>query len=186
MTDAPPPIVVPRVATERLLLREVCAGDFDAYASFLADPETTRFLSGVVDRRTAWRQLAALAGAWTLTGAGWWAVEERASGALAGIVGAFHRETSLPIGRDSDLELGWTIFPPFQRNGYATEAARAALACGVERHDPPRVVAHMNPANAASVGVARAIGMTFDGEVDFYGQPAVRFVLARRATLSVR
>lgn len=186
MTDASPAVAVPRLVTERLLLREVRAGDFEAYAAFLADPETTRFLSGVVDRRMAWRQLASLAGAWALTGAGWWAVEARASGELAGIVGAFFRETSLPIGPDSDIELGWTIFPPFQRKGYATEAARAALAWAAARHDPPSVVSHMNPANAASIGVARAIGMSFEGEVDFYGQPGVRFRLVRRAMVSTR
>src|SRR5260221_14576406 len=51
--------VVPRVDTARLRLREFRASNFDAYAENLADPVAMKSLSGVVDRRTAWRGFAA-------------------------------------------------------------------------------------------------------------------------------
>lgn len=180
MNDAAPPCIVPRIITARLGLREIRTTDFDAHAAFMADPIAMRFMSGIVDRRMAWRALSSMTGTWLLMGAGWWAVDLLATGELVGMVGAFFRETSLPVTRDSDLEVGWSIFPTFWRNGYASEAAGAALAYGFARHDVRRAVAHVDPANVASIGVARAIGMTYDTDVDFYGDRSIsRYVVAR-------
>lgn len=172
--------IVPRITTERLLLRELRLGDFDRYAANLADPLATRFTSGVVDRRGAWRIFTALSGTWILNGAGWWAVEIRGTGDFIGTVGAFFREPGTALGTEADLELGWTLFPAFWRRGFATEAARAALAHGFTHHDVRRAIAHIDPANAASIGVSKAIGMTLEGEVDFYGLPTVRYTVTRR------
>jgi RimJ/RimL family protein N-acetyltransferase len=180
MPHASAPFTVPQLLTERLLLREPRLGDFDTFARFNADAEMMRFLSGVIDRRTSWRLLCALAGNWMLTGAGWWAIELRETGAFIGTVGAFFRGDLGPIGPDSDLELGWSLFPPFWRQGYATEAARAALADGMQRHDPRRAIAQIAPTNVASISVAKAIGMSFDEETDFYGEPSVRYAIRRR------
>lgn len=172
-------VTVPRLMTPRLVLRAPRADDLDAYAEFLSDPEATRYLSGTADRRTAWRVLAALAGAWMLTGAGWWAIERREDGAFVGVVGAFFRETTLPVAEGSDLELGWNVLRPYWRLGYAKEAASAALAHGLARPGASRVVAHMEPDNVASSGVARAIGMSLEGEVMLYDRPALRWVAHR-------
>ena len=180
MSEGSPPISIPRITTERLLLREVQSRDFASYEKFLSDPEATRFLAGVVDGRTAWRLMASLAGGWVLVGAGWWAIEIRQTGEFVGVVGAFFRETSLPLGPDSDIELGWSLFPPYWRKGYATEAARAALAYAFARHDVRRAIAHIDPTNIPSIKVAEAIGMPFEGEVDFYGKQCARHALARR------
>jgi len=179
VTDASPPIAIPRLTTERLLLRELRLDDFEEYARLIGDPDVTRYASGTTDRRNAWRLFTSCTGAWMLTGAGYWAIEERATGTFAGTVGAFFRETSLPLGPETPLELGWTISPLFRRRGYATEAARAALTYGMVRHDVPRAIAQMDPANIGSVKVAVAIGMSFDGEADFYGALDVRYAIAR-------
>lgn len=170
---------VPRITTERLLLRELRVSDFDRYAANLTDPLATRFSSGVLDRRAAWRLFASLTGGWMLTGAGWWAIELRETEEFVGTVGGFFREPGSLLGTETDLEVGWTVFPAFWRRGFATEAARAALAYGFSRHDVRRAIAHIDPANVASIGVSKAIGMTLAGEVDFYGQPSVRYAVAR-------
>lgn len=180
VSDATPPCIIPRITTLRLELRELRATDFDAYAAFMAGPEAMRFMSAIPDRRTAWRALSSMTGAWLLLGAGWWAVELLATGELIGTVGAFFRETSRPVTRDSDLEVGWRVFPAHWRNGYASEAAGAALAYGFARQDVRRAIAHVDPGNIASIGVTRAIGMTYDTDVDLYGAPLRRYVVARR------
>jgi RimJ/RimL family protein N-acetyltransferase len=186
MTDAAPPVIVPRLTTSRLHLRELQTGDFEAYARFMEDPVATRYLSGAIDRRAAWRLFASSTGLWMLTGSGWWAVELRATGEMVGFVGAFFRETTLHLGRDADLEVGWSVFPRFWRNGYATEAARAALAFGFERFDIRRAIAHLDPLNVGSAGVCKAIGMTYDAEVDFYGEPCARWAIDRDTHTAVR
>jgi RimJ/RimL family protein N-acetyltransferase len=143
----------------------------------MADPVATEFLTMVPDRRTAWRSFCALSGTWLLFGAGWWAVERRATSECLGIVGAFFRETQLDRLPSADIEVGWSIFRQHWRKGYAKEAAAAALAWSVDRFQPPRAIAYIDADNVASVKVGAALGMTFDAEVDFYGERINRYAL---------
>ncbi|MBL0195912.1 MAG: GNAT family N-acetyltransferase [Myxococcales bacterium] len=169
-------LLVPRVATPRLLLRGFRKGDLDVLAASFGDPESAQFVGGVVDRRGAWRLLAIGVGLWTLTGTGWWAVEEVATGELVGTVGAFVRETP-----SEWIELGWTVVRSRWGQGIASEAARAAASFAFERHAIPRVVAHIDARNTASVRVSEHLGMQYEGEVDLYDQPTGRYSLARSA-----
>lgn len=169
LPDFAPPVAIPRVRTPRLLLREFREADFASFADELADPLATEFLSGPVDRRSAFRIFQSALGAWVLFGAGWWAVELIETGELLGWVGAFYRE------RPSDLELGWTICRRHWRRGFAREAAAAALYSGQTRLGERRAIAHIDAGNAGSIGVAEAIGMTFEGEVDFFGERVNRY-----------
>jgi len=108
MSDASPAVSIPRIATERLLLREYRLTDFDVYAENLADPVATAHRGGVVDRRSAWRMFAAKMGFWVLHGAGWWGVELTETREVVGSVGVFYRESS------TELEIGWTLYRPFR------------------------------------------------------------------------
>lgn len=168
-------VAIPRITTQRLLLRESRRCDFEAFAKDTADP-LARAHIGAHDRRTAWRILNASVGAWVIDGAGWWMVELIATGAPLGLVGAFYREgvTAEPRG---ELELSWTIFKPYWGQGFATEAARAALAFGFETLGEQRAVAYIDPANQASVRVGEHLGMTHRGVAELYGQTVGRYVV---------
>lgn len=170
--------VIPRLTTERLLLREARRQDFEAYAAECADPVAMQGMAGVVDRRTAWRQFTSITGQWALTGAGWWLVELAATGEAVGTIGSFFRETQLHDG--ADLEMGWTVFRQHWRKGIASEAARTVLAWSFAHHDVSRVIAYIDKPNVASIGVARTLGMALEGDADFYGQTLLRFSVARR------
>lgn len=174
-------LVVPRITTERLLLREHRRDDFPALAAHMSDADACKYTGGPSDRRNAWRFLLAGVGGWHTIGSGWWSVEERASGALLGSVGAFVRETQLERGADADLELGWSLFRAHWRRGFAREAALAALTWAIGTHDPRRIVAHIAKENTASIVVARAIGLHYAGDTDFYGEPTQLYVFDRRA-----
>lgn len=164
---------IPRIATARLLLREMRRSDFDAYAENMADPRATEHLTAATDRRQAWRMFASATGQWIVAGAGWWGVELTGSGALIGTVGAFFREDSF------ELEIGWTLYPKFWRQGFATEAARAALDCSLARLGRTRAIAHVAHANVASIAVATRLGMHLEGDVDFYGERIGRYAVGR-------
>ncbi|CAN5794176.1 hypothetical protein BH11MYX4_BH11MYX4_07650 [soil metagenome] len=166
-------VSIPRISTDRLLLRELRRADFDRFAENSADPEATTFLSGVSDRRSAWRVYLSATGAWVLDGKGWWAIELRATGEMVGTVGVFVRETA------PDHEIGWTVFREHWRKGYAAEAARAALEHAVVHYGAKRVIAFIDPRNVASIGVAEKLGMTYDGVTDFYGEPTSRYAVER-------
>lgn len=161
--------LIPRLATPRLTLRAFRRDDFDAYAEHLADPPARPPGLAPVDRRMAWRMFTACLGSWALDGAGWWALELRATGLVVGTVGAFFRETHAPGEPARHLELGWSVYRPHWRRGYASEGAAAALRDGRERLGARRAIAHIDPSNEASLRVAARLGMTFEGEVDFYG-----------------
>jgi RimJ/RimL family protein N-acetyltransferase len=87
-----PLVSIPRLRTQRLLLREYRMADFDAFATHLADPVSTEF-TGTHDRRNAWRIFGCNIGGWFLLDTGWWAVEPLEGGGMVGYVGAFFRET---------------------------------------------------------------------------------------------
>lgn len=157
----PPPI--PRLRTERLLLREHRIADFPAFAAEREDPISSQHVEGPVDRATSWRGFLSGLGGWVLHGAGWWAVEEPELGAAIGWVGVFRREVP-------DLEIGWRIYRAHWGKGYASEAAKAALIFTKEKLAGERVIAHIAKGNTASIRVAEKIGMRLEGECDFLGQ----------------
>jgi ribosomal-protein-alanine N-acetyltransferase len=82
-----------------------------------------------------------------------WALAERSSGTLVGDVGFLIYEDG--------VEIGWHLCRSAWGQGYATEAARAALAYGFEELGFTRVSAFTELANAASIRVIEKLGMTF-------------------------
>ncbi len=98
---------------------------------------------------------------------------------MVGIVGAFYRESLLERGLPGDIELGWSVYRAHWRKGYASESAREALRFAFEHHRAPRAVAHIDAANAASLGVGRALGMSYVGDVDFYGHASTMHAVER-------
>jgi len=163
--DDCPSVSVPRLQTSRLRLRELRQADLEAYAANQADPVAMKHMSGVHDRRTAWRTFSALAGNWMLQGIGWWAIERLHDLAYVGSVGVFYREGA------GDLEMGWFVLRSHWRQGIAAEAGRAALDYAIGVLAAPRVTALIDPGNVASIAVGARLGFRYEKDVDFYGQP---------------
>ena len=147
--------MIPRLQTERLILRELRQDDFDAYASFHADPEVMRYISGSpISPTDAWRSLAVMIGHWALRGYGMWGVERKSDGIFLGRVGLWNPE-GWP-----GLEVGWTLGREFWGLGYATEAARAALDFAFLTQDVSRLLSVIDVDNLASQRVAARLGET--------------------------
>jgi RimJ/RimL family protein N-acetyltransferase len=147
--------MIPVLETERLTLRESRPQDFEAFASFMADPDVMRFIHGSpMERSDAWRTMAAGIGHWVLRGYGMWAVERKADHAFIGRVG-MHNPEDWP-----GLEVGWTLGKPYWGRGYATEAARAALGYAFVTQPADRIISCIDPENTASQAVARRLGET--------------------------
>jgi RimJ/RimL family protein N-acetyltransferase len=171
MHEHSPAVSVPRLRTPRLTLREYRESDFDAFAAHCADPMAMLHW-GVLDRRSARRVFTANMGEWMLQGAGWWAVELRASGSLLGAVGAFFRETW------PEIELGWHTFRAYWGQGIATEAALEVVRYAFDVRGEPRVTALIDAPNTASIRVATHVGMTYEADTVLFGQPVGRYVRA--------
>ena len=87
-------------------------------------------------------------------------------------------QASRPIGA-ATAEIAWVIGVPWQGRGYATTAAAALRVTDLAARGVDEVVADIHPANWASEGVARSIGMSatdevVDGEVRWVGRTQVQ------------
>jgi ribosomal-protein-alanine N-acetyltransferase len=57
------------------------------------------------------------------------------------------------------VEVGYSVLPAFQRQGHASEAARALVAWGLTQAGVRRIVANCHDDNAASIRVLEKAGM---------------------------
>ncbi|HVZ92506.1 MAG TPA: GNAT family N-acetyltransferase [Rhizomicrobium sp.] len=147
--------MIPRLETERLILRGLRQEDFEPLAEIMADPDVARYLSGEpLTRAETWRSLAIALGHWKLRGYGLWAVERKSDGAFLGRVGMINPE-GWP-----GLEIGWTLGKPHWGKGYATEAARAAMDYAFCTQPVGRLISCIDPDNLASQRVAQRLGET--------------------------
>ncbi|MFB4304828.1 GNAT family N-acetyltransferase [Actinomadura sp. GTD37] len=119
--------------TERLTLRPLTGDDFDDYAAMMADPQVSDGLADPVGRTPAdaWRSLALFIGHREIRGYSHWAVVERSTGRFVGRAGPW-RPHGFP-----GLGVGWCLARAHWGKGYATEAARAAIAyCFTDQQRP--------------------------------------------------
>ena len=153
------------LVTERLMLRPWWDDDWARMAEINADPEVMRFVGGAQDRATSDRTMARMLVAAMKDGFGPWAVEAPRIAPLIGRVGARRVATGLPCA--PCVELVWRIGRPWQGQGFATEAARAAIADLFEVHGIAEVIAVTARSNAPSRRVMEKLGMTTDPAEDF-------------------
>ncbi len=147
---------IPTVETPRLNLIPPSQSYFDKFAALYGDPVVMEHIGSTLDRVEAWKVMARHAGQWVLSGFGSWLVQEKDSGDVIGVIALMYPEGNI------ELEIGWIISPTRWGKGYATEAARAAMAFAFETVGAKRVMARVNPANPASISVAQKLGMTLD------------------------
>jgi RimJ/RimL family protein N-acetyltransferase len=167
------------MTTERLTIRTFRPeGDSKAMLAVYGDPEVMRFIAGgaLPDVVAVRSLLTDYTEAQRVRGFSSWAVVERTSGRLIGDAGFGIFE---PTG---DVELGYTLARDAWGHGYATEAASACLAAGLQHLDVPRIVALVDEANAASLRVAERLGLTKIDAIEAHGRPHVMFATERRRT----
>ncbi|MGD9616912.1 MAG: GNAT family N-acetyltransferase [Alphaproteobacteria bacterium] len=146
--------------TERLLLRDWRDDDRAAFAAMSADPAVMRWLPP-----PAPDAIARMRAHWKEHGFGRFAVELPGKAAFIGVVGLSHVPPELPFA--PAVEIAWRLLPAYWGQGYATEAAQAAIEDGFGRLGLAEIVAFTVPANTASRRVMARLGMTRDPFEDF-------------------
>jgi [ribosomal protein S5]-alanine N-acetyltransferase len=162
--------------TARLSLRPFAADDRGAIHAVYADPEVMRYVGHGAHRTPAEtaRALRGYADSLAARGYGFVAVVERATGAVVGDAGLH------PLaGRGPDVELGYTLARSAWGHGYATEVGGALVAHAFEALGMPRVMAQVEPANAASRRVVEKLGMAERGMRLAYGRPHLLYGVER-------
>lgn len=85
---------------------------------------------------------------------------------VIGVTGFHGRPSRDPFGDDAPVaaQLGYSIFPPHRRCGYASEAAGALIAWALREHGVRDFVLSIAHGNAASRAVAARLGFQPAGE----------------------
>ncbi len=158
------------IETERLILAEWRDDHRDAIAAINADPVVMRFFVAPMSRSESDAQIDRQLLAQASHGFCFWAVERKSDGVLLGLAGLKTGAPDTPIA--DDLEIGWRFGQHAWGHGYASEAARAALAHGFRDPNVARVAAITTTDNLKSRAVMERIGMAYAPGLDF-DHPAV-------------
>lgn len=168
---------VPVLETERLRLRGYRGEDFPFFRDMWADPEVVRHIAGGKPRmeEETWTKFLRMIGHWRVMGYGFWAVEEKASGAPVGEAGFCDFRRDMTPSNRGEPEMGWALAAPAHGKGYATEAVRAALAWGDRRFAGKRMSCIIDPGNTASIRVAEKCGFKLAVRAVYHGEEILLF-----------
>ncbi len=167
------------------MLRRWRDSDREPFAQLNADPEVMRHFMRPLTREESDGFADRIERQFEEIGYGPWAVEIPREAPFVGFVGLLRH--TFPAHFTPAVEVGWRLDQRFWGRGYATEAARAALADGFQRLGLEEIVSMTVPANVRSIAVMERLGMTRDPADDFdhpnvpEGHPLRRHVLYRIA-----
>jgi RimJ/RimL family protein N-acetyltransferase len=103
-------------------------------------------------------------------GYGYWSVERRDDGGWIGQVGFADFKRDMIPSIEGLPEIGWIFAPSAHGNGFASEAATAAIQWADNVLEAPETVAIIDPANAASIRVAEKAGFNERSEATYRGE----------------
>lgn len=155
--------------TPRLLLRPWRAEDRAPFFTLNCEPAVVRHLMPL-SREGSDAMLDRIDDHFAAHGWGLWALEDRGNGRLVGLCGLTTLTSDLPFA--PGVEIGWRLATAAQGKGLAREAATAALGFGFESLGLERIVAFTVPANTASWGLMRRLGMRETGRFHHPRVPA--------------
>jgi RimJ/RimL family protein N-acetyltransferase len=154
------------ITTPRLVLRRWRAEDFEPLERIHADPEVAYWLGGPVFAALRATAIERIEAHFNEHGFGEWAIERTEDGELIGLAGL--RRTAFPGPEMTPtVEIGWRLARPAWGQGYAAEAAAAALRDGFERAGMDEVMSWTASCNVRSQAVMRRIGLERRPELDF-------------------
>lgn len=147
--------MIPRLVTDRLVLRPPEIADFAPFAAHYMSPRSVHE-GGPFTRAGAWKEFATGIAGWALRGYGTLSVTDAASGDYCGEVGIYHLATY------PEPEIGWMVVPGAEGRGIAHEAATALRAWAYGTQGWTRLVSYVDAANVRSIRLAERLGARLD------------------------
>ncbi|MDQ8936872.1 GNAT family N-acetyltransferase [Acinetobacter rudis] len=154
------------IETSRLILRQWRVQDHQPFIEMGLDPQVMRYFPNNLNETQSLKFIATVTSIIQQQGWGFWAVELKATGQFIGFVGLHHQPSQFEF--SPCVEIGWRLARAFWQQGYATEAAQAALKYAFETLQLEKVVAFTAKLNSPSEAVMQKIGMH---KVDEFNHP---------------
>jgi len=169
------------LSTQRLRLRPWRETDLEPFAALNADPRVMEHFPSVRTREESDTEAGRIMAGLETRGWGFWAVEVVGGEPFIGCTGLSVPKFEAHF--TPCTEVGWRLARSAWGHGYATEAARAALAFGFGELGLREIVSFTAVGNTRSQAVMERLGMRRDGEFDHpriaEGSPVRTHVLYR-------
>lgn len=146
------------IQTERLTMRRWRDSDREPYAAMNADPDVMRYFPATMDRAASDASIERMEGLFERRGFGLWALEVAATGTFIGFTGLNPMPDGVPGA--GGTEVGWRLASHAWHQGYATEAARAAVGVGFAGAGLDQLWSMTAVLNRPSQAVMQRLGMT--------------------------
>lgn len=146
-----------KIFTERLLLRQWYKADYELFARMNADPDVMRFYPNTLTTDQSNELASKFESLIKKNGWGFWAVELLDKQQFIGFVGLNKPSYILPV--SPCVEIGWRLSKKYWGNGYASEAAKAALNFAFETLKLDKVYSFTSVTNSKSLAVMERLGM---------------------------
>lgn len=151
--------------TPRLLLRPFTPADFEPLFAVIGDPVTMQFYPLPFDKQGTLDWIERNIRRLEEDGSGLRAVVLKSNGEMIGDCGPVWQE----VDGHRELEIGYHMHRDHWGHGYATEAARTAMAYGFESFPVERLISLIRPENLPSRRVAEKNGLRIDREINWKG-----------------
>lgn len=174
---------MPELHTDRLVLRAWHESDREPFAALNADPMVMEHFPSTLSRAESDVFVDRIRDRWARGRPSLWAVEMPGVAPFIGYVGLLEPSFEAPF--TPCVEVGWRLSARHWGEGYASEAALAALTHGFDTIGLDEIVSFTVPANTRSRRVMEKLGMGHDPADDFdhpnlpEGDPLRRHVLYR-------
>jgi RimJ/RimL family protein N-acetyltransferase len=163
---------VPQLQTARLRLRGHRAADHLPAVKIWQREEVYASITGVpLDSGEVWQRLLRYSGLWDFLGFGYWAVEDRLSGAYIGQMGFADFKRGVAGLEDGCPEAGWAMHPEWRGQGFASEGMAAACRWLDEETDWKRSSCIIGADNATSIRLAERLGYRLALTTEFRSEP---------------
>ncbi len=150
-----------RIEGSRVIIRQFKPEDLEDFYSYRSDPQVCRYQSFMVKSKMEAEQFIESQKNLPLGSKGQWlqiAIEHKIEDKIIGDCAIHFMENEPRI-----VEIGYTVHPDYQRQGYATEAVRMLMKTVFKDYNVHKILAKVDVRNPSSARVLEKIGFKQEG-----------------------
>ncbi len=152
-------MVLKMIETPRLILRQWLPEDYPSFAQMSKNPKVMQYFPKLLSRSESDALIDKFHDIIDRQGWGFWAVELKATHQFIGFVGLHEQTTQFSF--SPCVEIGWRLDQAYWGQGYAKEAAQAALKFAFDQLALEKVVSFTTLENTKSQSVMQKLNMTY-------------------------